>query len=78
MLMGAHSEILGAWGPGGHFIKGLVGVFHRLILKATEILASDWLRANLSVRITDKMLDETPPWSGYIKMPKISENVTHP
>ena len=28
-----------------------------------EILASDWLRANLSVKITDKMLHEMLPWS---------------
>ena len=28
---------------------------------ATDILASDWLRANLSVKNTDKTLDEMPP-----------------
>ena len=35
--------------------------FHRQMLKATEILASDWLRANFSVKITDKMLCEMLP-----------------
>ena len=29
--------------------------------KLLKILASDWLRANLSVKNTDKMLDEMPP-----------------
>ena len=47
--------------PGGRFTKHFVSDFHRQMLKATEILASDWLRANLSVKITDKMLCETPP-----------------
>ena len=38
-----------------------VSDFQRQMLKATEILASDWLRANLTVKITDKMLHETLP-----------------
>ena len=43
-------------------MKLFVSDFHWQMLKATEILASDWLRAHLSVKITDKMLCETPPW----------------
>ena len=31
--------------------------------KLLKSLASDWLRANLSVKNTDKTLDEMPPWS---------------
>ena len=46
---------------GGHFIKRFVSDFHWQILQATEILASDWLRANLSMKNTDKTLDEMPP-----------------
>ena len=47
--------------PGEHFTKHPVSDFHRQMLKATEILAFDWLRANLSEKITDKMLHETLP-----------------
>ena len=43
-------------------MKLFVSDFHRQMLKATEILTSDWLRANLSVNFTDKMLYETVPW----------------
>ena len=46
-------------------MKPFVNDFHRQVLKATEILASDWLRANLSVKITDKLLDETLPWGVF-------------
>ena len=57
------SDIKYDGGGGGHFIKHFVSDFHWQILKATEILASDWLRANLSVKNTDKMFDEMPPRS---------------
>ena len=40
-------------------MKLFVGDFHRQMLKVTEILPFDWLRANLSVKITDNMLHET-------------------
>ena len=46
------------WGP---FHETFVCDFHRQMLKATEIVASDWLQANLLVKITDKMLHETLP-----------------
>ena len=36
-------------------MKLIVSDFHRLMLKATKILAFDWPRASLSVIITDKM-----------------------
>ena len=42
-------------------MKLFVSDFHQQMLKATEILASDWLRANLLVKITDKMLHEMLP-----------------
>ena len=43
-------------------MKHFFSDFHRQMLEATEILSSDWLRANLSVKITDKMLHEMLPW----------------
>ena len=46
--------------PGQHFIKLFVPNFHWQMLKATEIIAFDWLRASMSVKITDKMLH--PAW----------------
>ena len=39
-------------------MKLFVDDFNRQMIKATEILASDWLRANLSVKIPDQMLHE--------------------
>ena len=53
-----HSSVLWMLFLGEHFMKLFVSDFHGQILKATEILASDWLRANLSVEVTDKMLHE--------------------
>ena len=47
---------------GKHFMPLFVSDFHQQMIEITEILASDWLRANLSVKITDKMLHETLPW----------------
>ena len=38
-----------------------VSDFHQQMFKATEILASDWLRANFSVKITDELLHDTFP-----------------
>ena len=52
---------------GEHVMKFFVFDFHQQMLKAIEILASDWLRANLSVKITDKMLCETPPWCYFAR-----------
>ena len=43
---------------GGRFTKHFVSDFRRQMLKATEILASDWLGANLSVEITDLVWDD--------------------
>ena len=45
--------------PGEHFMKLYFSDFHQQVLKAIEILASYWLRANLLVKITDKMFHET-------------------
>ena len=42
-----------------------VSDFHRQMLQATAILASDWLKPNLSLKITDKTLDETLPWGPF-------------
>ena len=42
-------------------MKFFVSDFHRQMFKATEILTFDWLRANLSVKISDKMLHEMLP-----------------
>ena len=44
-------------------MKLFVSDFHRQLLQATEILASDWLRANLSVKIINMILQETLPTS---------------
>ena len=47
---------------GEHFMKLFVSDFHRQMLKASEILESVWLKANLSVKTTDRMLHhERPP-----------------
>ena len=51
---------------GEHFMKLFVSDFHRQMLKAGDILASDLLRENFSVKITDKMLHETLPWLHWI------------
>ena len=56
---------------GEHFVKLFVGDFHQQMLKATEILAADWLRANLLMKITDKMLHEMPPWMESSNMDKV-------
>ena len=47
----------------GGISSSVLSVFFtdKFYIKATEILASDWLRENLSVKNTDKMLDEMPP-----------------
>jgi len=37
-------------------MKLFAGDFHRQMLQATEILAADWQKAKLSVKITEKML----------------------
>ena len=44
-----------------HFMKLFVSNFHRQMLKTIEILASHWLRANLSVKISDKKFHEMVP-----------------
>ena len=45
-------------------MKGIVGYFIRQLLQATEIIASDWLRADLSDEISDKSFHETLPGHG--------------
>ena len=42
-------------------MKLVVSDFHRQMLYATDITTSDWLRAKLPVKITDKMLNEMLP-----------------
>ena len=48
---------------GEHFMKLFVSDFYRQMLKATEVLASDWPKANLLAKIIDKMLNETLSWN---------------
>ena len=54
-------DLISLTSSGERFMKLFVSDFHRQMLKATDIHASDWLTANLSVKITDKMLHETLP-----------------
>ena len=51
---------------GEHFMKLFVSDFHRQMLKATDIPASDWLRAIWSVKITDKVLYDRAPPPDYV------------
>ena len=39
-------------------MKLFVGDFHKQLIWATEVHASDWLRSNLSVKITNKKFHE--------------------
>ena len=54
--------------PGGHFIKRFVSIFHWKLLSATEILASDWLRANVSVSPPPPRLMKCPPGCSNIQV----------
>ena len=49
---------------GEHFIKLIASKFHLQLLKATEILASNWLRVNLSVKIIARCIMKCSPGSG--------------
>ena len=46
------------------------------LLQASDILVFDWLRANLSVKITNKKFHETLPWCRIFK--SVSYMVWHP